>query len=108
MPLTKSRGPAAFKSNGKEMIKNHPQDVPLAAAFRIKRDAARRADGGSVNNGFTSNFDQASKYMSLTPQEQNLYQHHLNNLTGRGKVVNDDGSTSPIYQAVQPHEGKNS
>ena len=43
---------------------------------------------------FPSNFDIAVKEMNLTPQEQNLYQHHLSNLLGPGKVNNPDGSTS--------------
>jgi hypothetical protein len=50
MPLTKSSSKPAFKSNVKEMMKNHPQDVALAAAFRIKREASRRAEGGLVDD----------------------------------------------------------
>ena len=46
-----------------------------------------------------TNLDAAKKAMTLTPQEQFLYQHHLNNLFGGGAVFNDDGSLSTVYQA---------
>lgn len=43
--------------------------------------------------------------LNLTPQEQNLYQHHLDNLHGTGKVRNPDGTISTMLQAVVPGPG---
>lgn len=47
-----------------------------------------------------------TKELNLNPQEQNLYQMHLNNLWGPGGQDNEDGSRSTLYQAVQEHGGK--
>jgi len=44
--------------------------------------------------------------MNLTPQETFLYQHHLQNLIGPGKVMNADGSISTIFQFPAEHGGK--
>ncbi len=38
--------------------------------------------------------------MGLSPQEQNLYWHHLNNLYGPGKVEQPNGDISTVLQAV--------
>lgn len=45
-------------------------------------------------------YDEATQQLSLSPQEQYLYLHHLNNLYGPGKVLNADGSVSTMLQAV--------
>jgi hypothetical protein len=37
---------------------------------------------------------------ALTPQEQNLVEHHLNNLYGPGKVISPTGDVSTVLQAV--------
>lgn len=42
----------------------------------------------------------------LTPQEEYLYRHHLDNLTGSGAVRNDDGSTSTIYNTTVEIDGR--
>lgn len=42
------------------------------------------------------NFQDASRQMKLTPQETNLYAHHLNELV-RGGVLNN-GKISTVYQ----------
>jgi hypothetical protein len=42
--------------------------------------------------------DQAQQTMQLTPQERALFERHLDNLRGPGKVVNPDGSISTLYQ----------
>lgn len=47
-----------------------------------------------------SPFEEAVKKLSLSPQEQYLYYHHLNNLYGEGKVINPDGAISTVEQAV--------
>lgn len=46
------------------------------------------------------NYMAATQQLGLTPQEQFLYQHHLNNLYGAGKVVYPDGTISTLDQAV--------
>ena len=43
---------------------------------------------------------QAMTDLKLTPQEQFLYQHHLDNLSGEGKVVQPNGDISTLLQAV--------
>lgn len=53
-----------------------------------------------------SNYQQAISDLKLTPQERNLYEHHLSNLWGDGGVDNPDGSRSTVYQGVQEHDGK--
>ena len=43
----------------------------------------------------------------LSPQEQYLYQHHLNNLTHGGYVLQDQGrSVSTIYNTTVEQDGK--
>jgi hypothetical protein len=44
--------------------------------------------------------------LNLTPEETALYQHHLKNLTGNGKVMNADGSVSTIYAITETIDGK--
>jgi hypothetical protein len=48
----------------------------------------------------TTNLDDASKDLKLTPEEQYLYKQHLDNLAGPGKVMQPDGSVSTLLQAV--------
>lgn len=67
-------------------------------------DALKSETGSQVAP--TYNFDTATKEMGLNPQEQYLYQKHLENLTGSGGVDNPDGSRSSLYQSVQEHDGK--
>ena len=46
----------------------------------------------------TTQFEAAVQQLRLTPQEQALYQRHLMNLYGAGKVVHPDGGISTLYQ----------
>lgn len=47
MPLNKSASPAAFKSNLKaELAAGKPKSQSLAIAYRVQRDAKKRASGG--------------------------------------------------------------
>ena len=41
---------------------------------------------------------EADKAMSLTPQEKYLYNTHLDNLHGTGKIVHDNGAISSLLQ----------
>ena len=45
-------------------------------------------------------FNQAMSALGMTPQEQYLYSHHLDNLWGPGKVVQPGGETSTVLQTV--------
>lgn len=50
--------------------------------------------------------DQAHQALRFTPQERALYERHLANLTGPGKVEHPDGSVSTLYQMnVQGPDG---
>jgi len=53
-----------------------------------------------------SNLKAAIETLKLTPQEQNLYQRHLGNLTGQGGVDNEDGSRSTLGQTTISANGK--
>jgi hypothetical protein len=53
-----------------------------------------------------SKFDEATKTMQLNPQEQALYQLHLQNLYGQGGVNNPDGTRSTLYQITAEIDGK--
>jgi hypothetical protein len=53
-----------------------------------------------------SPYEQAHAALNLTPQERGLYERHLANLTGPGKVSHPDGSISTLYQmGVQGPDG---
>jgi hypothetical protein len=47
-----------------------------------------------------SNMADANAALKLTPEEQNLYAHHLNNLATGNQVKNADGTYSSVLQAV--------
>ena len=53
-----------------------------------------------------TNFNAANQAMKMSPQEQALYQMHLQNLHGPGGVDNPDGSRSSLYQTTVEIEGK--
>lgn len=42
--------------------------------------------------------DQAHATLRMTPQERGLYERHLANLQGSGKVQHDNGAISTLYQ----------
>ena len=48
----------------------------------------------------------ADAQLHLTPQEQFLYQHHLDNLNGSGKVVQPSGDISTILQETVDMDGR--
>lgn len=54
-----------------------------------------------------SHLPDAVKELGLSPQEQFLYQFHLNNLNGPGKVMQPNGQVSTLLQmAVRGPAGK--
>lgn len=44
--------------------------------------------------------------LRLTPQEMSLYNHHLTNLYGNGKVIQPTGQISTVLQMVVERDGK--
>jgi hypothetical protein len=44
--------------------------------------------------------------LNLTPQEQSLYSHHLNNLNGSGKLVQPDGQISTVLNTTVEQDGR--
>lgn len=52
------------------------------------------------------NFKAAQTDLKMTPQEENIYRHHLTNLNGTGKVENADGTISTVYQISFEADGK--
>ena len=52
------------------------------------------------------NMQAAVREMGLSPQEQYLYQTHLDNLYGPGKVVHPNGDVSTLYQMSFDRDGK--
>lgn len=53
-----------------------------------------------------TNYNAATKDLSLTPQEQYLYQHHLNNLNPQSGVSQNPGELSTIYAWMPKRDGK--
>lgn len=51
------------------------------------------------------NFNEAHAALKMTPEEQALYQRHLENLSAGG-VKNADGSTSTLFQTSFEQNGK--
>ena len=64
--------------------------------------------GAIVGQGRPRNLrlDQVTQDLNLTPQEQFLYQHHLDNLVGPGGVTNPNGSRSTVLQTSAEHDGQ--
>ena len=64
--------------------------------------------GAIVGQGRPQNLrlQQVSNDLSLTPQEQFLYQHHLDNLVGPGGVTNPNGSRSTVLQSSGERDGQ--
>lgn len=53
-----------------------------------------------------SNLARAKTSLQLTPQEENLYYHHLGNLHGGGAVTNPDGTISTLYSITENIGGR--
>lgn len=64
--------------------------------------------GAVVGQGRPRNLrlEEVSRQLDLTPQEQFLYQHHLDNLVGPGGVTNPDGSRSTVLQMSTDQDGQ--
>jgi hypothetical protein len=80
-----------------------PDFSPDAAAYAPNAlappDVGSLAALGHVEAGPRANYmAEADAAMNLTPEEKYLYQTHLQNLYGTGKVVHPDGSISSLLQ----------
>jgi hypothetical protein len=64
-------------------------DAPLLAADTPQQPVLASGVPSAVSAG-----------NKLTPQEQNLVEHHLDNLYGPGKVITPSGNVSSVLQAV--------
>ncbi len=64
-----------------------------------------RSGQGAATTESADNFATAKAKLDLTPQEQALYQRHVDNLTGPGGVDHPNGDRSTLYQAVVNHDG---
>lgn len=62
-------------------------------------------DSGTGPWGTGNHKKDAMTNMNLSPQEQNLYDHHLENLR-KGGVKNPDGSTSTVRNITSEIDGK--
>ncbi len=64
--------------------------------------------GAIVGQGRPQNLrlNQVAHDLQLSPQEQFLYQHHLDNLVGPGGVTNADGSRSTVLQTSAERDGQ--
>ena len=51
-------------------------------------------------------YRRATREMSLTPQEQYLYQHHLNNLYGSGKVLQGRDVSTVLQMVADGPDGR--
>jgi len=79
-----------------DIASQSPPQNPVLSALNQYAQNERVKSG--MGNG--SPFSEALSSMKLTPQEQYLYWHHMNNLYGSGKYIQPDGSVSTLKQAV--------
>jgi hypothetical protein len=79
---------------------------PLAAQNNSAPAATAPASTAAPSYDMT-NYNAANTQLKLNPQEQALYQMHLQNLHGAGGVDNPDGSRSTLYQTTFELDGKN-
>jgi hypothetical protein len=95
-----------------EFMPNGGARVPAKNFDAVSANAAQTLTGlstGSIgipNVYLQDNFAQAKTDLNLTPQEINLYQHHLTNLSGNGKVIQPNGDISTVLQETVEHDGK--
>lgn len=69
----------------------------------LKGKSALLGGTGAPVNGRLAEADSA---LGLTPQEKFLYQTHLNNLQGNGKIVQPNGAVSSLLQMSFEQDGK--
>lgn len=77
-----------------------PDQMAVPQALMAQQQSNQQAIGAMRAAQTPYSLDQANTELKLTPQEQFLYQHHLSNLTGSGKVMQPGGDISTVLQAV--------
>jgi hypothetical protein len=93
------------KALGGGLVKAKGQSAPAATPAPPQAPVAEGAvkvqqpDGGWPSAT-------AMQALHLTPQEQNLYQHHIDNMEQGKAVKNTDGSVSTLLQMSVEHDGK--
>jgi hypothetical protein len=81
------------------MMSAFSPDATYAPNALAPPDVGSLAALGHVEAGPRANYmAEADAAMNLTPEEKYLYQTHLQNLYGTGKVVHPDGSISSLLQ----------
>ena len=93
-----SEAPAAPPLRAAEPAAVTPSSILAQTSPQAEAPVAPLATG--------TNFEQARRDLNLSPQEQNLYQHHLANLAGNGKVVQPNGDISTILQQSVERDGR--
>lgn len=95
-----------------EHVPEMSPDEITALVGRVKAETpsviSQRLILGAINDRMKNSVvdPQAVQSLRLNPQEQFLYQHHLKNLTGDGKVINADNSVSTIRQITVERDGR--
>ncbi len=105
-----------FGNRTYEAVKNYQADAGITqdgvvgpqTFSHINSDMTAHKTGfeGSPELGGHDRSAEAIKALNLTPQEQHLYEHHLDSLHNGNLVRNEDGSTSTLYQIGTQHNGR--
>ena len=87
-------------------IKRLPTDQQVTALKQLEKGVIPNVGQGEMDlsGAAVNNLKTATEALKLTPQEQNLYKHHLDNLYGPGKVTN--GSISTVRNITVEHDGR--
>jgi hypothetical protein len=91
---------------------NQPYRLPLMSAGQSPVAATPPDPNSSGMNRIdpgprANHMAEADAVMALTPQEKFLYNTHLQNLNGTGKIVHSDGSISSLLQmSFEGDDGK--
>jgi len=87
-----------FTWSSKQTSPSTKEDEHVTTFGAYRKTLTKKSVLIKVQQDHQDNRDAADQEMKLTPQEQNLYSHHLDNLYGGGSVTNPDGSISTIRQ----------
>lgn len=81
--------------------------APLPGPAAPPPDATNSPEMNRIQAGPRANhLVEADAAMNLTPEERYLYNTHLQNLNGTGKIVHPDGSISSLLQMSFEQDGK--
>jgi len=82
------------------------EDVPRQLSGQWASLPGGRQPASGSAPAFRPGLDAADRELKLSPQEKNLYQGHLKNLTSAGGVDNPDGSRSTVLATSVESEGR--